>query len=351
MEANLTKIVHRLTFEFQYGYFAVESSFFQSKASCKTNLSYNFLARTMQLLSIYFLLLLCFLPHSNAIRKSRLTWVNGIAHNLHHMELGQAFISQLFGGKPVLYCHNPTSMSSDEDYLGYIGDLTQAGTQKLGRITDEVNALVQHLQDAVAAVGKHGVVVHIAHSQGALVTSLAAQQLTPLQMSHIEIIGFGGAAALRKTPTTPFRRCINYYSVNDPLLLLVPSAAQALRSGFVGDEEFCFLLPRIGDPIRDHNLLGDTYASALEWEGKRFQREYMPVWGYSAVQVILVMKSMWNMLQRVSDKYGELVALYILRPLLILLHVIVVLIQELIRVLWRDDRYVPLQDAIENYPG
>lgn len=305
----------------------------------------------MRLNTLRFLLLLSLLLHCNASRKSRLTWVNGIAHNLHHMELGQAFISQLFGGKPVLYCHNPTAMSSDEDYLGYIGDLTQAGTQKLGRITDEVNALVQHLQDAVAAVGKYGVVVHIAHSQGALVTFLAAQQLTPLQMSHIEVIGFGGAAALRKTPTTPFRRCINYYSVNDPLLLLVPSAAQALRSGFVGDEEFCFLLPRIGDPIRDHNLLGATYASALEWEGKRFQREYMSVWGHYLLHVMPALKSMWTILQRVSDMYGEIVALYILRPLLILVHVIVVLVQELIRVLWRDDRYVPLQVAMENNPG
>jgi hypothetical protein len=56
---------------------------------------------------------------------------------------GQKGISKLFGGKKVLFCHNPTSMVNDEDMAGYLGDLTQAGTQKLGRITEEVNALVQ----------------------------------------------------------------------------------------------------------------------------------------------------------------------------------------------------------------
>ena len=97
-------------------------------------------------------------------------------------------------------------------------------------------------------------------------------------MKQIEILAFGGAAALRKTPQTPFKRCINYYSVNDPLLMVVPSAEQALRSGLLvgdGDDEFCFLSPRLGDPIMDHNLWGPTYAQALQWEGDRFQRMYV----------------------------------------------------------------------------
>lgn len=79
----------------------------------------------------------------NAVIKSRLTWVNGIAHTLKHMEEAKGQISLLFGGKPVIYCHNPTSMSHDDDMFGYIGDLTQAGTQKLGRITEEVENLVR----------------------------------------------------------------------------------------------------------------------------------------------------------------------------------------------------------------
>lgn len=137
--------------------------------------------------------------------------------------------------------------------------------------------LNRHLKNAVAEVGKNGRVIHIAHSQGALVTALAAKHLTPLEMNQMEVLAFGGAAALRKTPQTPFARCINYYSVNDPLLFVVPTAAQALRSGFVHDEEFCFLAPRSGDPIADHGLLGPTYSKALYWEGQRYQAQYQSI--------------------------------------------------------------------------
>lgn len=194
---------------------------------------------------------------------------------MDHMEEGRQFISDKFGGKPVIFCYNPTAMVNDDDTLGYLRDLTQGGTQKLGYITAEVNSLVQHLREQIRLVGKRGKVIHIAHSQGALITALATKQLTPLEMNQIEVLTFGGAAALRKTPQTPFHRCINYYAINDPLLLVVPQAAQALRSGFAShDAEFCFLAPRLGDPIADHNLFAPTYGQALDWEGERFLRLY-----------------------------------------------------------------------------
>ena len=202
--------------------------------------------------------------------------MNGIATHIQHMTEGQEEISQLFG-EPVQYCYNPTSQSHFEDVIGLFGDLTQAGTQKLGRITDEVNSLVAHLREALAEVGKNGCVVHIAHSQGALITSLAAKLLKPEEMNQIEVIALGGAAAIRRTPQFPFRRCINYYSVNDPLIWVAPTAAQSLRSGRVvgdPDEEFCFLAPRAGDPVEDHALLGPTYLQALKWEAARFRVEH-----------------------------------------------------------------------------
>ena len=128
--------------------------------------------------------------------------------------------------------------------------------------------------------------MHIAHSQGALITLLAARRLSPTELSQIEIISFGGGAVLRKSVQTPFARCVNYYSVNDPILAIVPSAERALRSGFLGvcsrglpsnEPEFVFLTPRVDHPIIDHGLLGPTYAEALDWEGRRYQRLYVPL--------------------------------------------------------------------------
>lgn len=207
--------------------------------------------------------------------KTKLTWVNGIGYNQGHMKIEAPVIARYFGGKPVDFYHNPTKMVDEADTRGYFSDLTQAGQQKyLGTITAEVNGLVEHLRKAVRSVASNdGIVIHIAHSQGALVTSLAAKQLTPLELNRIEVIAFGGGTPLRSTPETPFRRCVNYYSVNDPILFINPVVEQALRSGFYQDE-FCFLAPRVGDPIADHMLLGPTYASALEWEGHRFERAY-----------------------------------------------------------------------------
>lgn len=132
----------------------------------------------------------------------------------------------------------------------------------------------RHLKDTLALVGKKGRIIHIAHSQGALITSLAVKQLSLGEMNRMEVLCFGGAAALRQTPQTPFYRCINYYAVNDPLLWVVPMAEQRLRSGLVGDDEFCFLTPKLGDPIEDHYLLNPTYAQALYWEGQRYQKMY-----------------------------------------------------------------------------
>ncbi len=162
------------------------------------------------------------------------------------------------------------------------------------------------MKEAVQIVGPKGKVIHIAHSQGALITSLAVKRLTKQEMSQMEIICFGGAEAMESSSTYPFARCINYYSVNDPLLFVVPSAAKALRSGFMGvggikhhknnggqsitasslaalvdpdaEPEFVFLTPRAGDPIEDHGLFGPTYIDALRWEGRRYVTLYLAPW-------------------------------------------------------------------------
>jgi hypothetical protein len=95
--------------------------------------------KTQHFLQVVFLVLL---HDAVAVPRTRLTWVNGIGYNLSHMNRDAPIISQLFGGKLVLFYHNPTSMTSKEDTWGYFGDLTQAGSQKLGRMTEEVNELV-----------------------------------------------------------------------------------------------------------------------------------------------------------------------------------------------------------------
>ena len=218
-------------------------------------------------------------------RRTKLTWVNGIAHLPEHMSDPTLIISTIFGGVRVDYCHNPSSMTSESDYLGFMKDGIQASTHVMGRLTPEVDSLVDHLRYALAQVGKNGRVIHIAHSQGAAITWLAAQRLKPEECKRIEIITFGGAATIC-TSEFPFARCINYYAVNDPILNIVPSAVKALKSGFSFGEgmqqEIIFLASRTGDPATDHGLLNPTYLEALVWEGQRYQSLFLSPLGQMA---------------------------------------------------------------------
>lgn len=215
-------------------------------------------------------------------RRTKLTWVNGIAHLPEHMIDPTYVISTAFGNVDVDYCHNPSSMTSESDYIGFMKDAIEASTNQMGRITPEVDTLVEHLRVALAEVGRNGRVVHIAHSQGSVITWLAAKRLEPGECRRIEIISFGGAATL-STSEFPFARCINYYAVNDPILNVVPSAVKALKSGFSFggglEQEIIFLASRTGDPVTDHGLLNPTYLDALLWEGQRYQSIYLsPLW-------------------------------------------------------------------------
>ena len=191
-----------------------------------------------------------------------------------------AEMSSYFGNTAVNYCYNPTSMSSVTDNMGYVKDLSQCTTQYLGKITSEVTELASHLKSLCTTIGSRGRVVHIAHSQGALITYLAARQLTPAECSKIEIICFGGAKAICGAEFPHFKRRVNYYSVNDPLLHVCTRAAKALTTGLLygpgqnEEPEFVFLSPKGNDPIIDHGLLGPTYKDVMMWEGRRYQMLY-----------------------------------------------------------------------------
>jgi len=209
--------------------------------------------------------------------RTKLTWVNGIAHLPEHMSDPTYIISSAFGNVDVDYCHNPSSMTSESDYIGFLRDGIQASGHQMGRVTREVDVLVDHLRDALSEVGKSGKVIHIAHSQGSVITWLAAKKLTSEECNRIEVISFGGAATIC-TKEFPFSRCINYYAVNDPILNVVPAAVKALKSGFSFgsgmEQEIIFLASRTGDPVTDHGLLNPTYLEALLWEGQRYQSLY-----------------------------------------------------------------------------
>jgi len=253
-----------------------------------------------------------------------LTWVNGIAHLPEHMEDPTFVISTVFGNVKVDYCHNPSAMKSESDYMGFIADGIQASTHQMGRTTREVDLLVSHLRDALDQVGISGRVIHLAHSQGSAITYLAAKRLTAEECKRIEIISFGGAAAITSAEFK-FARCINYYSVNDPILNVVPKAVSALKSGFAFggafEQEIVFLASRTGDPVTDHGLLNPTYLEALTWEGQRYQSIYLSPLGHmldSAFVAPLASTVCWfpNFAYEVTRRFVMAVIQILILPLL-----------------------------------
>lgn len=161
--------------------------------------------------------------------KSNVSWINGIAHTPEDAKETAEEMSRMFSGSCINYCHNPTSVRAPTDAMGYVRDLTQCTRQKVGgKVTGEVIKLREHLRRLIKQTGRHGKVVHLAHSQGALITYLAAKNLTKAEQEKMEVVCFGGAAAITTDEFPHFSRCVNYYSVNDPLLHVVGSAEKAL---------------------------------------------------------------------------------------------------------------------------
>jgi hypothetical protein len=105
--------------------------------------------------------------------------------------------------------------------------ITQAARHKFfASETPEVRGLADHLREHLAAVGKHGTVIHIAHSHGALITYLCTRHLTVLERARIKIISIGGARSLSEKD---FGSAINYYTTNEPMLYVDYRASKALK--------------------------------------------------------------------------------------------------------------------------
>lgn len=164
--------------------------------------------------------------------------------------------------------------------------------------------LALHLRGILSEINPHGRVLHIAHSGGAILTYLAAKyHLNYNETSRIDVITLGpGRSITRKY----FKggRLVNYYSKNDPVVLLDRRAGWLIKSGataaaaaagkskvlnWISDRlmkntsyftvrdakhntSFTFLDAILNHPILDHSMNGPTYRIALEMEAAEFRR-------------------------------------------------------------------------------
>ena len=151
-----------------------------------------------------------------------------------------------------------------------------------------------------------GRVLHLAHSGGAIMTYLAARyHLTEQETSRIDIATFGGGRSITRKY---FKggRIVNYYSQNDPLLLVDQRAS--LLSKLLNDTTkrtvssdgmntsyneirdikhnttFIFLGGLLNNSILDHGMEGPTYVCALRLEAYHHKKRMAQLSTFQEIQ-------------------------------------------------------------------
>ena len=199
-------------------------------------------------------------------RKVRVTWINGIDHTSEDAIRLAKCISKAFGDVNVHYVCNETA--------GFWNDLAQAGMQKIaGRVTPEVKALAIHFKKLIHDLGgvdSGGKIIHLAHSQGAIITYLAKAYLTSAELKMIDVITFGAAQVIT---SDSYNTALNYISEKDPLLFINRAALAVWRSGKPTNEIIC-LEPIDAEGYIDHSMDGPTYKSALRLVAQSFKDDY-----------------------------------------------------------------------------
>ncbi len=200
--------------------------------------------------------------------KIRHTFCNGMNNSLEDIIQMSAVIAGYFAGVPIHYTYNATS--------GTAVDLAESVCNKMGMATDPVEALVQNWRTCIAemgGVGGGGRIIHCAHSQGGLITSLALKRLNPEELAMLEIYTFGSAVMI---PSYDGMKAKNFVSVWDPVPwtdcfgilagIFFPHASQI-------DIEFVGSFSQ-GVPIKDHSFLGGSYEAALKNLGKHMVNKH-----------------------------------------------------------------------------
>lgn len=216
-------------------------------------------------------------PKRNNSNFVAISFINGIAHSERDWLRVTNLIENIFG-QEIFPFYNPSTGS-------FMSDLTNAGYELVIRSNDIQNAqnLANHLRKILANINPKGRILHIAHSAGAILTYLAAKHhLLPEEKDRIDVVTFGGGRSITRKY---FRgRTINYYAINDPLVVVDRRAANLMNkyykynASFIEileakhNTSFVFLQGLAQNSIMDHSLEGPTYMGVLRHEAIEYYK-------------------------------------------------------------------------------
>ncbi|MGA8164908.1 MAG: hypothetical protein WB791_07795 [Waddliaceae bacterium] len=197
--------------------------------------------------------------------KVRVTLVHGILNFQIDFKRTIDRFSQTHGGVNIHYIFNATE--------GWSGDLSQAFAAKLGFSHQLAYPLVKTWKELIKEMGGPqggGVIVHYAHSSGAIHTQSALNLLTEDEKKMIRVITFGSPALIEDRGVESVR---NYLSVRDGVCMLDPLR---YTMGMLGlKEEIILAGTWRGTPLIDHLLSSKTYQDVIRKLGEEFLETFL----------------------------------------------------------------------------
>jgi RHS repeat-associated protein len=184
-----------------------------------------------------------------------ISFVNGMRTTLREAFEHTDYISSFSNGYPVHGIYNATH--------GALADFLESRAQlHWGLTTEPVKALTQFFKDYFAEKGKEATLLHISHSQGAIITRNALRQTPEEIRSRIHLLNIapGGYTHPNHCGTT------RSYSVKNrdfvPYLDVMGRRANAGH---------CYLLsPHPDAPLFDHDFRSPSFSETLETEIKKY---------------------------------------------------------------------------------
>ena len=189
--------------------------------------------------------------------KVRITLINGILNARLDVKMTMDKLSECHGGINIHYVLDATG--------GWAQDMLKAFLAKIGFVSPPAYKLAdtwRQLIQEIGGTGNGGLIIHYAHSIGALNTHAALGLLTPEERKMIKVYTFGA-------PYFPSSENVhNYASVRDGVCLLDPIG---FIRGLLGYSDNTFFIGTwLGIPLIDHVLESETYFNILRSLGEEF---------------------------------------------------------------------------------
>ena len=194
----------------------------------------------------------------------RITMMNGVLNLRHEFIDNVRWVSKEHGNNAIHYVFRPTE--------GWTRDIFKCLLVRNGYVSpaaEELAVVWKTLIEEMGGVDGEGLIIHYAHSIGAVESRNAHKLLTLKERKKIRLVAFGSPKVF---VDDEFEQVIQYTSKRDGIILMDPSSYLFTLVNDVSHVHF--IGSHAGVPLIDHFISSSTYREALEKLGNDFCDTY-----------------------------------------------------------------------------